>query len=364
MFKFVLRPSSSTHLGFVCVLASLMAIGACSDSDDKGAGGGSGGGGSGVGGGGGGAGAGGGGGMGGGGAIDTDAGAGGGGAIDTDAGQTTVSCPSQAPGDTVGTSADGVLTNYPDVDFIKQAGNFEMRTANLYLRHSTTDGSDDIFVYGTVENTDDGPLCLASITVNIDGTDVEGVLYAPEFLDDGSTFGSPTECVAAGEEAPFVAIETDVSGALLDDPIAVEYSVEDFTLSVGAYVPHPARPTVSVTGTGAEADCGAPVLLSLTTADDVGITNVRVEVFSVDSRGLIVDDRAAFHLDDIPAGTTVDLETENPIFEGESYILITSFLELEDALAASSGAPTAKSRAVERYAAARARIEALLEAGR
>lgn len=232
-----------------------------------------------------------------------------------------VSCITQITDGSVQTK-NGVLTNHPELTYTASNGGFTVTTLNMRVR---TTSSNTLMIYGDVTNTSGSTKCLVDVTVNVGSTSATGLVYGTEWVDDGSSFGSPTSCLGAGESAPFVATASNVSSTAITSASNVSFVFSDFTLAVGTYVPHTARP-VSVTSTRTTSDsCGSIVHVTLS-ASPTTIYNVAVGIFARDANGLLTDWATAYHLSDIVGGTTVSFDTTQTVASSASVVLVPTFL--------------------------------------
>lgn len=199
----------------------------------------------------------------------------------------------------VGVSADGVLTNRPDILFVN-TGALDMVLVTAAFRMMERSDGWALFWAGDYENRGTRTYCLPDIDARMNGVDVLTVADGPMYLIPDSTGGgSRYQCLGPGERSVFWGVQTDLWSTFLDGVTVVYYRPSALVRNE-AYA-DPARP---------------PLLASMIVRTEAGewqaqtrfrTTSVPIYNFSVSVMprigGLLWHEMAGYHLDDVPPWT-------------------------------------------------------------
>jgi hypothetical protein len=220
------------------------------------------------------------------------------------------------------TTAEGVLTNLPSGASIVSTTGGGLVITTLYVVLEVLPSLNAIQLWGDVENRGSSLECSPSITLAVNGYDVSTAVWGPAYKN-ASTLS--TVCVAAGETAAIMGIDTNVSPTLLDQGAAITYAFD--TIQSQNAVPHPGAPTLLTANVSTSV--GSWVVGGDMNSGIVDVYNLSLDFFIRDSSGLLRDQESAYpnDLGTIPANTVVAYESYGTTDQFARFVQWPSFIE-------------------------------------
>jgi hypothetical protein len=231
-------------------------------------------------------------------------------------------CSAPSVAGTASVSADGVLTNDPQLHFTKLGGDIVITSA--YFQLQALPSFNSVQVWGDLRNNGPRQLCIPlADTFTIGSQDVLVVVEGKPYMDSFSQVSDV--CIEPGASAVFNGIQNQVSASLLSGSSTVSYQITGLTLSPAA-TPHPLDPEV-LSAAPKQVSLGWDLAGQMRTRSDI-IYNLGVDVFIRDANGLLYDDTSAFpgNLGDLPALTTIDFESSPVTSKFCAYERFDSFI--------------------------------------
>ncbi len=198
-------------------------------------------------------------------------------------------------------TSNGVLTPYPDINYVNLDSDFRLVSANFVIMPSDDPRGNLVEVFVEVDNLRGTESCNFLPDFEFNGVDLLGTVEAPpHFPEFGSTV--PTSCIPAGGRGVLRGLARGI------DPndggsLTVDMNPADFQRYNRAAI-EPSRTEDIVEEEGI-------FRLEGTMTPHIALRNYSLRVYPLDERGVIVDELLAFpgELESLPAGVAVPFST-------------------------------------------------------